>query len=108
MMSVECSINKCCCMSEDAPGDSQVMARCTQHCSPPPPPPPPTCNSYGKVPNSYGPDAYCSLDKAVACTHHIHGELVREREILCTNIPNIRALWFKWANTHDKCVHDPM
>ena len=27
--------------------------------------PPPPCNSYAKVPNQYGPYAYCSLDKAV-------------------------------------------
>ena len=26
---------------------------------------PPPCISYGKVPNYYGPYAYCSLDKAV-------------------------------------------
>ena len=26
---------------------------------------PPHCISYAKVPNSYGPYAYCSLDKAV-------------------------------------------
>ena len=27
--------------------------------------PPPPCMSYAKVPNQYGPYAYCSLDKAV-------------------------------------------
>ena len=41
--------------------------------------PPHPCNSYGKIPYSYGPYAYCSMDKAVAYVYHIHGELVRER-----------------------------
>ena len=41
-------------------------------------PPRRPCNSYGKVPSQYGPYAYCSLDKGVACTYHIHGELVQE------------------------------
>ena len=44
-------------------------------------------------PNSYGPYAYCGLDKAVACTYHIHRELVQERGIECTNIPKIRVMW---------------
>ena len=35
------------------------------------PPPPPPCNSYAKVPNEYGPYAYYSLDKGVACAQHI-------------------------------------
>ena len=51
---------------------------------------PPPCNSCAKVPNYYGPSAYCSLDNAVACTYHIHGELVRDRGIQCPNIPKIR------------------
>ena len=34
-------------------------------------PPPPLCNSYAKVPNPYGPYAYCSLDKGVASVQHI-------------------------------------
>ena len=41
--------------------------------------PPPPRDSYAKVPNYCGPYAYCSLGKAVACTYHIHGELVQER-----------------------------
>jgi hypothetical protein len=32
---------------------------------------PPLCNSCAKVPNQYGPYAYCSLDKGVACAQHI-------------------------------------
>ena len=28
--------------------------------------PPPPCISYAKIPNYYGPYAYCSLDKGVA------------------------------------------
>ena len=47
--------------------------------TPPPPPPvyyqPATKQrpgpSYGKVLNQYGPHAYCSLAKAVACTQHL-------------------------------------
>ena len=34
-------------------------------------PPSPPCLSYAKVRNQYGPYAYCSLDKAVACARHI-------------------------------------
>ena len=34
-------------------------------------PPPPRCISYTKVPNQYGPYAYCSLDTGVACARHI-------------------------------------
>ena len=33
---------------------------------------PPPRLSYGKIPNSYGPYAYCSLDKAVAYAYCIH------------------------------------
>ena len=33
--------------------------------------PPPPCISYAKVPNQYGPYAYCSLDTGVACARHI-------------------------------------
>ena len=32
---------------------------------------PPLCLSYANVNNYYGPYAYCSLDKGVACTQHI-------------------------------------
>ena len=32
---------------------------------------PPLCISYANVHNYYGPYAYCSLDKGVACTQHI-------------------------------------
>ena len=32
---------------------------------------PPPCISYANVHNFYGPYAYCSLDKGVACTQHI-------------------------------------
>ena len=56
---------------------------------------PSPCNSYAKVPNSYGPCAYCSLDKAVDASlkkRRLHGELVPERGILCTNIPKVRAV----------------
>ena len=35
------------------------------------PPPPPRCISYANVNNYYGPYAYCSLDKGVACAQHI-------------------------------------
>ena len=35
------------------------------------PPPPPPCISYAKIPNQYGPYAYCSLDTGVACAQHI-------------------------------------
>ena len=55
--------------------------------------PPPPCNSYGKVLNQSGPYVYCSLDKAVACAYHVHGELVPERGIQCTDIPKSRAMW---------------
>ena len=34
-------------------------------------PPPPPCISYANVHNYYGPYAYCSLDKGVACAQHI-------------------------------------
>ena len=34
-------------------------------------PPPPLCISYTNVHNYYGPYAYCSLDKGVACAQHI-------------------------------------
>ena len=30
-----------------------------------------TCVSDAKVPNGYGPYAYCSSDKTVACAYHI-------------------------------------
>ena len=33
--------------------------------------PPPPCISYANVHNYYGPYAYCSLDKGVACAQHI-------------------------------------
>ena len=33
--------------------------------------PPPPCISYAKVPNEYGPYAYCSLDTGVACARHM-------------------------------------
>ena len=33
--------------------------------------PPPLCVSYADVHNYYGPYAYCSLDKGVACAQHI-------------------------------------
>ena len=33
--------------------------------------PPPPCISYAKVPNQYGPYAYCSLDTGVACAQHM-------------------------------------
>ena len=33
--------------------------------------PPPLCNSYAKVRNEYGPYAYCSYYKGVACARHI-------------------------------------
>ena len=33
--------------------------------------PPPSCISYANVHNYYGPYAYCSLDKGVACAQHI-------------------------------------
>ena len=33
--------------------------------------PPPFCISYANVHNYYGPYAYCSLDKGVACAQHI-------------------------------------
>ena len=55
--------------------------------------PPPPCNSYGKVPNQYGPCAYCSLDRAVPCAYHMHGERVQERGRKCTGIPKISAMW---------------
>ena len=32
---------------------------------------PPPCISYANVHNYYGPYAYCSLDKGVACAQHI-------------------------------------
>ena len=32
--------------------------------------PPPPCTSYANVHNYYGPYAYCSLDKGVACAQH--------------------------------------
>ena len=32
--------------------------------------PPPPCISYAKVPNQYGPYAYCSLNTGVACAAH--------------------------------------
>ena len=51
-------------------------------------PPPPPCTSYADVHNYYGPYAYCSLDKGVACAQHIQlpthtcaRELVQERGI---------------------------
>ena len=34
-------------------------------------PTPPPCISYANVHNYYGPYAYCSLDKGVACAQHI-------------------------------------
>ena len=34
-------------------------------------PPPPLCISHANVHNHYGPYAYCSLDKGVACAQHI-------------------------------------
>ena len=45
-----------------------------------------------------GPYAYCSLDEGVACTYHIHGELVQERGIQCIDIPKIRAPWVQVGN----------
>ena len=42
---------------------AKETARC---CTPPPP-----CISYANVNDYYGPYAYCSLDKGVACTQHI-------------------------------------
>ena len=33
--------------------------------------PPPPCISYAKVPNQYGPYAYCSLNTGVACARRI-------------------------------------
>ena len=33
--------------------------------------PPPPCISYANVHNYYGPYAYCSLGKGVACAQHI-------------------------------------
>ena len=35
-------------------------------------PPPPPCISHANVHTYYGPYAYCSLDKGVACAQHIH------------------------------------
>ena len=48
-------------------------SRCTNHPGHTSNPnyPPPHCVSYANVHNYYGPYAYCSLDKGVACAQHI-------------------------------------
>ena len=76
------------------------------------PPPLPSCPSYAKVPNEYGPYACCSLDKGVACARHIqlpsHKVTTKRGEDTAQKSPKSELLGFKWANTHNKCVHDSM
>ena len=54
--------------------------------------PPPPCISYANVHNYYGPYAYCSLDKGVACAQHIQLPTHTRAQATCAEIGNSRPM----------------
>ena len=72
--------------------------------------PPPPCPGDAKVPNQYGPYACCGLDKGAACARHkqlpSHMPPPKKGEDNAQLSPKSELCGFKWANTHNKCVHD--
>ena len=74
--------------------------------------PHPLCISYANVHFYYGPYAYCSLDKGVACAQHIqlptHTCWCKKGEDNAQIPQQSELCGLKWANTHNKHVHDSM
>ena len=65
-------------------GHERQLQRSTAQAGAPPPP----CISYTNVHNYYGPYAYCSLDKGVACAQHIQLPTHTCAQATCAEIGN--------------------